>query len=79
MVVMVLVMEMMMITMKYSSMTVTIATISPLRDGISPVDFSLPESFSLSVVFRLAAATEYFSGRSPMLRALGRMKYAKGC
>ena len=48
MVVMVLVMEMMMmimITMKSSSMMVTMATISPLREGISPADFSLPESF----------------------------------
>ena len=52
MVVMVLVVEMMMmmmmITMKSSSMTVTMAMISPLREGISPADFSLPESlFSL--------------------------------
>ena len=80
MVVMVLVVEMMMImmiTMKSSSMTVTMATIFPLREGISPVDFSLPESFSLSGVFRLAAAAEYFYGRSPRLRVLGRMKYAK--
>ena len=44
MVVMVLVVEMMMmmmITMKSSSMTVTMATISPLREGISLADFSL--------------------------------------
>ena len=55
MVMMVLVVEMMMmmITMKSSSMTVTMATIFPLREGISPVDFSLPESFSLSGVFPL--------------------------
>ena len=47
MVMMVLVVEMMMmmITMKSSSMTVMMATISPLREGISPADFSLPESF----------------------------------
>ena len=46
-VMMVLVVEMMvmMIPMKSSSMTVTMATISPLREGISPEDFSLPESF----------------------------------
>ena len=63
---MVLVMEMMMmITMKSSSMTVMMATISPLREGISPADFCLPESFSLSVVFRPVAAAEYFSVRSP--------------
>ena len=78
MVEMVLVMEMMMmmmITMKSSSMTVTMVTISP--EGISPADFCLAESFSLSGVFRLAAAAEYFSGRSPRLRVFGRMKYAK--
>ena len=48
MVMMVLVVEMMMmmmITMKSSSMTVTMATVSPLREGISPVDFSLSERF----------------------------------
>ena len=80
MVVMVLVMEMMMmmITMKSSSMTVMMATISPIREGISPADFSLSESFSLSGVFRLAAAAECFSRRSPRCRVLGRMKYAKG-
>jgi hypothetical protein len=49
----VLVMEMMMmmIPMKSGAMVMTMATISPLREGISPVDFSLPESFSLSVFF----------------------------
>jgi len=50
----------MMIPMKSSSMTVTMATISSLREGISPADFSLPESFSLSGVFRPAEAAEYF-------------------
>ena len=40
----------------------------PLREGISLADFCLPESFSLSVVFRFAAAAEYFSGVSPVLR-----------
>jgi hypothetical protein len=39
---------MMMIPMKPSSMSVTMAMISPFREGISPVDFCLPESsFSL--------------------------------
>ena len=48
MVMMVLVVEMMMmmITMKSSSMTVTMATVSPLREGISPADFSLVFSAS---------------------------------
>jgi hypothetical protein len=39
----------MMIPMKSNAMVMTMATISPLREGISPADFSLPESFSLSV------------------------------
>jgi hypothetical protein len=59
----VLVMEMMMmmIPMKSSAMVMTMATISPLREGISPADFSLSESFSLSGVFRPAEATVYIS------------------
>ena len=72
-------MMMMMITMKSNSMAVTMVMISPLREGISKAYFSLPESFPLSGVFRLAAAAEYFSGCSPVLRVLGGMKYAKGC
>ena len=43
-------MEMMMIPMKSSLMMVTMALISPLQGGISPVDCSLPESFYLSRV-----------------------------
>jgi hypothetical protein len=39
----VLVMEMMMmIPMKFGAMVMTMATIPPLREGISPVDFCLP-------------------------------------
>jgi hypothetical protein len=47
----VLVMRMMvmMIPMKSSAMMMTMATISPLREGISLADFCLPKSFSLSV------------------------------
>jgi hypothetical protein len=46
----VLVMEMMMmIPMKSSAMVMMMAMISPLWEEISPADFSLPESFSLSV------------------------------
>jgi hypothetical protein len=54
----VLVMRMMvmMIPMKSSAMMMTIATISPLWEGISSADFCLPESFSLSGVFRPAEA-----------------------
>jgi hypothetical protein len=43
------VLVMMMIPMKSSAMVMMMATISPLREGISPADFCLPESFSLSV------------------------------
>jgi hypothetical protein len=52
----VLVMEMMMmmIPMKSGVMVMMMAMISPLQEGISPADFCLPESFSLSDVFRPA-------------------------
>jgi hypothetical protein len=53
----VLVMEMMrMIPMKSGAMVMMMATISPLREGISPADFCLLESFSLSGVFHPAEA-----------------------
>jgi hypothetical protein len=49
----VLVMRMMVmiILMKYGTMMVTMAMISPLQEGISSADFCLPKSFSLSGVF----------------------------
>ena len=69
---MVLVVEMMMmIPMKSSSMTVTMATIFPLQEGISPADFSLPESFSLSGVFRLEEAALSILDDPPSLRVSG--------
>jgi hypothetical protein len=49
--VLLMMMMVMMIPMKSSAMMMTMATISPLREGISPADFSLSESFSLSVFF----------------------------
>jgi hypothetical protein len=54
----VLVMRMMvmMIPMKSSAMMMMMATIPPPREGISPADSCLPESFSLSGVFRPAEA-----------------------
>jgi hypothetical protein len=52
----VLAMEMMVIPMKSGAMAMTMATISPLREGISPADFCLPKSFSLSGVFHPAEA-----------------------
>jgi hypothetical protein len=42
--------------MKSGAMMMTMATISPLRERISPADFCLPESFSLSGVFCPAEA-----------------------
>jgi hypothetical protein len=52
----VLVMRMMvmMIPMKSGAMMMTIAMISPIREGISLADFCLPESFSLYGVFHPA-------------------------
>jgi hypothetical protein len=64
-------MMMMIIPMKSSSMTVTMAIFSSLREGISSADFSLPESFSLSVVFRSVEEVENFLDVSPGLRVLG--------
>jgi hypothetical protein len=64
-------MMMMMIPMKSSSVTMTMAMIPPLREGISPADFSLPESFSLSVVSAPDEAAEYFLGGSSVLRVSG--------
>jgi hypothetical protein len=43
---------MMMIPMKSGAMMMTMVTISPLQEGIFSADFYLPESFSLSGVFR---------------------------
>jgi hypothetical protein len=64
----VLVMEMMtmMIPMKFGAMVMTMATISPLREGISPTDFCLPESFSLFGVFRPAEAAVSISEPPPL-------------
>jgi hypothetical protein len=45
-----------MIPMKFGALVMMMAMISPLQEGISPADFSLPESFSLSGVFRPAEA-----------------------
>jgi hypothetical protein len=47
--VLMMMMMVMMIPMKSSAIVMMMATISPLREGISPADFCLPESFSLSV------------------------------
>jgi hypothetical protein len=74
----VLVMEMMMmISMKSGAMAMMMATISPLREGISLADSCLPESFSLSSVFCPAEAAVSIS-EPPSLRFSGMMIYAKG-
>jgi hypothetical protein len=63
----VLVMEMMMmmIPMKSGVMVMTMAMISPLREGISLADFGLSESFSLSGVFCPAEAAVSISEPPP--------------
>jgi hypothetical protein len=63
---------MMMIPMKPSSMMVTKATISPLWEGISPVDFCLPENFLSLCVFRPVEAAESIYNPLSSLRFLGR-------
>ena len=68
----------MMIPMKSSSMTVTMAMFSSLREGIYPADFSLPKSFSLSVVFRPAEAAKNFLDDSLGLRVSGGTSMSKG-
>jgi hypothetical protein len=69
----VLVMEimMMMIPIKSGVMVMMMVTISPLREGISPADFFLPESFSLSSVFCPAEA-EVSISEPPYLGFRGR-------
>jgi hypothetical protein len=64
----VLVMEMvmMMIPMKFGAMVMTMAMISPLWEGISPADSYLPESFSLSGVFRPTEAAVSISEPPPL-------------
>jgi hypothetical protein len=67
---------MMMVPMKSSAMVMTMATISPLREGISPADFCLPESFSLSV-FSAPQRRRCLSLIPPRLRFLGTTIYAR--
>jgi hypothetical protein len=47
--VLLMMMMVMMIPMKSSAMMMTMAMISPIREGISLANFCLPQSFSLSV------------------------------
>jgi hypothetical protein len=52
---------MVMIPMKSSSMVMMMAMISPLREGISLADFCLPESFLSLCVSRSVEAAESIS------------------
>jgi hypothetical protein len=70
-VMMVMMVMMMMIPMKPSLMSMTMAMISPLWEGISPAYFYLPESFLSLCVFRPAEAMESISD-PPNLRFSGR-------
>jgi hypothetical protein len=60
-------MVMMIIPMKSSSMTMTMAMISPLREGIFLADFCLPESFLSLCVFRPAEVAESICDPPPIL------------
>jgi hypothetical protein len=68
----VLVMVMMMIPIKSGAMVMTMAMISPPREGISPVDSCLPESVSLLGVFHPAEAAVSISEPPPHLGFWGR-------
>jgi hypothetical protein len=68
----VLVAMVMMIPIKPSSMTVMMATISLLWEGISLADFCLPESFFSLCVFRPAEAEDSFYDPPLSLRFSGR-------
>jgi L-lactate utilization protein LutC len=67
---------MVMILMKSSAMMM-MATISPLREGISLADFSLSESFSL-LVFSAPQRRRCLSLMPPSLRFLGMTIYVRG-
>jgi hypothetical protein len=67
----------MMIPMKPSLMAMTMATISPLWEGISSTDFCLPESFLSVCVFRPAEAVESISN-PPYLRFSRTTIYTRG-
>jgi hypothetical protein len=67
----------MMIPMKPNWMAMTMATISPLWEGISLADFYRPESFLSLCVFHPAEAAESISD-PPRLRFWGTAIYARG-
>jgi hypothetical protein len=71
-------MVMMMIPMKPSSMAVTMATISPFQEGISLADFCLPESFLSVCVFRPVEVAESICDPPFRFYIFGETIYAKG-
>jgi hypothetical protein len=74
--VLMMMMMVMMIPMKSSTMMMMMAMIYPLWEGISPADFCLLESFSLSV-FSIPQRWRCLS-LIPQLRFLGMTIYARG-
>jgi hypothetical protein len=74
---MMVIVMMMMIPIKSSAMVMTMATIFPLREGISLADFSLPESFSFSV-FSAPQRRQCLSLMPPHLGFLGMTIYVRG-
>jgi hypothetical protein len=70
--VLVMMVMMMMILMKPSLMAMTMVTISLLREGISPADFCLPESFLSLCVFCPAEVAESIFDPLSSLRFSGR-------
>jgi hypothetical protein len=76
--VLVMVVVMMMILMKSGAMVMAMATISPLREGISPADSCLPKSFSLSGVFCPAEEAESISDAPLHLGFRGRQYTRRG-
>jgi hypothetical protein len=71
-------MMVMMIPMKSRAMMMTMAMIFPLREGTSPADSCLPESFSLSGVFCPIEAAVSISEPPLSLRFSGMTIYVKG-
>ena len=71
-------MLLMMIPMKPVMMTMTMATISPLREGTFLIDFSLPESFYSLYGSAPEAAAIYFFEAFPMIFRLDRSYTQKG-
>jgi hypothetical protein len=68
----------MMILMRPNTMVMTMVMISPLRKGISPADFCLPESFLFLCVFRPVEAAESISDPPSSLRFSGMTIYVRG-